>query len=473
MEIISEGLTLVDVHDGEDGVNGVEGPKGEDGKTSYIHTAYATSADGSQGFSTSDSTNKTYLGQYTDFTQADSNDPTKYKWTKIKGDTGPQGPQGQDGENGEDGEDGQTYYTWLKYADTPTSGMSDSPDGKKYMGLAHNKTTATESTNYSDYTWSLITGDKGDPTGITSSSTVPTSPYAGMLWKNTGSITGYITGAVYRYTGSAWELFKFKANNIEADSLSAISANIGNVTAGNISGVNVTASSFTGSKFQSSGSYSDVTGQTTYTNTIENGNYTIKWNLASSTYNGLTTFGPRGLSSTFYSDTAGTKSEWSYQMTYQGLLYSSGQTYASFDYGGISMMQPSKTIQTLGYSDIRKVEPTKLTTFEAGFENYSASGTSMATYSRKHGFVQLTGAIKNTELLALGTSEVKMATLPAGFRPPRVVHCLQQGSGSNSYLMTVDAAGKIGLARYGTTAFVDVPAGSWLTISCVFSTDDD
>lgn len=400
MEIISEGLTLVDVHDGEDGTNGVAGPKGEDGKTSYIHTAYATSADGSQGFSTSDSTNKTYLGQYTDFTQADSNDPTKYKWTKIK-------------------------------------------------------------------------GDMGDPTGITSSSTVPTSPYTGMLWKNTGSITGYITGAVYRYTGSAWELFKFKANNIEADSLSAISANIGNVTAGNISGVNVTASSFTGSKFQSSGSYSDVTGQTTYTNTIENGNYTIKWNLASSTYNGLTTFGPRGLSSTFYSDTAGTKSEWSYQMTYQGLLYSSGQTYASFDYGGISMMQPNKTIQTLGYSDIRKVEPTKLTTFEAGFENYSASGTSMATYSRKHGFVQLTGAIKNTELLALGTSEVKMATLPEGFRPPRVVHSLQQGSGSNSYLMTVDTAGKIGLARYGTTAFVDVPAGSWLTISCVFSTDND
>ena len=59
------------------------------------------------------------------------------------------------------GENGTTYYTWIKYADTPTSGMSDLPDGKTYMGIAYNKTTATESTNYSDYTWALIKGANG------------------------------------------------------------------------------------------------------------------------------------------------------------------------------------------------------------------------------------------------------------------------------------------------------------------------
>lgn len=59
------------------------------------------------------------------------------------------------------GENGTTYYTWIKYADTPTSGMSDSPDGKTYMGIAYNKTTVTESTNYSDYNWSLIKGTNG------------------------------------------------------------------------------------------------------------------------------------------------------------------------------------------------------------------------------------------------------------------------------------------------------------------------
>ena len=85
---------------GEQGIQGIQGPQGEqgipgtngsDGKTSYLHIAYADSADGSTGFSVSDSTDKLYIGQYTDFISADSTDPTKYTWTKIKGDTGADG----------------------------------------------------------------------------------------------------------------------------------------------------------------------------------------------------------------------------------------------------------------------------------------------------------------------------------------------------------------------------------------------
>lgn len=88
-----------------------------------------------------------------------------------KGATGPQGIQGPQGVQGVKGNDGKTYYTWIKYADSPTSGMSDSPTGKLYLGVAYNKSTATESTNYSDYSWSLIKGDKGDKgaTGATGS----------------------------------------------------------------------------------------------------------------------------------------------------------------------------------------------------------------------------------------------------------------------------------------------------------------
>lgn len=119
---------------GEDGVPGNNG---------YIHIAYADSADGKTGFNTAVGTNKKYMGQYTDHTKTDSTDPTKYKWTLIKG------------------ADGKTLYTWLKYADSPTSGMSDSPAGKTYMGIAVNKTSITESSNYSDYTWSLIKGTDG------------------------------------------------------------------------------------------------------------------------------------------------------------------------------------------------------------------------------------------------------------------------------------------------------------------------
>lgn len=76
---------------------------------------------------------------------------------------GAAGQQGEQGIQGLPGEDGQTLYTWIKYADTPTSGMSDTPDGKKYLGIAYNKTSPIESTDYSDYSWSDIKGEDGIP----------------------------------------------------------------------------------------------------------------------------------------------------------------------------------------------------------------------------------------------------------------------------------------------------------------------
>lgn len=94
---------------------GVQGPKGEqgipgigvDGKTSYLHIAYANSSDGRTGFSISDSANKLFIGQYTDFSPDDSTDPSKYKWTLIKGATGPQGDTGPRGPQGIQGADGR------------------------------------------------------------------------------------------------------------------------------------------------------------------------------------------------------------------------------------------------------------------------------------------------------------------------------------------------------------------------------
>ena len=119
------------------------GEKGAKGDGGYIHIAYANSADGKTGFDTTIGTGKSYIGQYTDNIEDDSTNPSKYTWSLIKG------------------ADGKTLYTWLKYADSPTSGMSDSPSGKTYMGIAVNKTSITESSNYSDYTWSLIKGTDG------------------------------------------------------------------------------------------------------------------------------------------------------------------------------------------------------------------------------------------------------------------------------------------------------------------------
>ena len=81
--------------EGADGKDGIAGTNGTDGKTYYLHIAYANSADGKTGFSVSDGTNKLYIGQYTDTTKTDSTDPTKYTWSKIKGETGADGKPGR------------------------------------------------------------------------------------------------------------------------------------------------------------------------------------------------------------------------------------------------------------------------------------------------------------------------------------------------------------------------------------------
>lgn len=92
---------------GEDGADGIPGKNGENGETSYVHFAYATSADGKTGFSTTDTVGKTYMGQYADFEKADSEDPTKYRWSKFQGPQGPQGEQGPQGLQGLQGEKGE------------------------------------------------------------------------------------------------------------------------------------------------------------------------------------------------------------------------------------------------------------------------------------------------------------------------------------------------------------------------------
>lgn len=70
-EVASEQLTLINTSDGTAG------------KTQYLHRAWANSEDGRDGFSTTSSTNKRYFGTYTDFTEADSQDPTSYNWTAL------------------------------------------------------------------------------------------------------------------------------------------------------------------------------------------------------------------------------------------------------------------------------------------------------------------------------------------------------------------------------------------------------
>ena len=163
--------------DGEDGADGVPGNDGADGETSYLHMAYATSADGKTGFSTTNAVDKTYIGQYVDFVKADSTDPAKYRWSKFqgpkgdKGDPGEQGLRGLQGEKGEqgiqgpkgaDGKDGKTTYFHIKYSavSNPTSASQMTETPSKYIGT-YVDFTQTDSDDPKKYSWQQLEGSQG------------------------------------------------------------------------------------------------------------------------------------------------------------------------------------------------------------------------------------------------------------------------------------------------------------------------
>ena len=74
------------------GTDGEDGQTGADGYTT--HFAYATSADGSQGFSTTNFNGATYIGTYRDQNATDSTNYRDYTWTEWKGDKGEKGDKG-------------------------------------------------------------------------------------------------------------------------------------------------------------------------------------------------------------------------------------------------------------------------------------------------------------------------------------------------------------------------------------------
>lgn len=160
--------------DGEDGADGTPGENGANGETSYLHIAYATSADGKTGFSTTNAVDKTYIGQYVDFTKADSTNPAKYRWSKFqgpkgdKGDPGEQGLRGLQGDKGDQGiqgpkgESGKSTYTHIAYANSSDGkvSFSVSDSDRDYVGMYVDEVVA-DSTDPTKYAWSKIKGADG------------------------------------------------------------------------------------------------------------------------------------------------------------------------------------------------------------------------------------------------------------------------------------------------------------------------
>lgn len=220
---------------GADGADGVPGKPGADGRTPYFHVAYSNSADGSKDFSVSDSTNKQYIGQCTDFTQADSTDYKKYAWTKIKG------------EDGQDGADGVGIKNVTKYylaseknsgitVNTPgwTTTMQIMTEAKKYLWsyeiIVYTNGTSTKTTP-------VIIGVHGQngedgTSGIIVSPTPPENPKVGQLWQTASG------EPIKRWDGSRWVLHYVSVENLDVQTLSAITVNAGELTAGKIKSKN-------------------------------------------------------------------------------------------------------------------------------------------------------------------------------------------------------------------------------------------
>lgn len=265
------------------------------GDTYYPWIRYADDANGTGMSSLPDG--KTYMATvYRKNDPIPSDNPEDYagQWVKIKGDegtpgtspiitpnddgtitivdeegtkvtpdlTGPQGDQGV----GVDSENTKTDYQLHTSATTPPTGTWVTSPPAVTVGKYLWTRTILEYTDGTKATpaYSVSggpgdTGPQGPPTGIVAQDTVPDTPYIGMLWQNTGDITGYINPATYRWNGSAWEIYQFTAQNILAETFT---------------GFVFRGVEFIGSKFVSEFRYPIGDGQYYYadgTTTIDNG----------------------------------------------------------------------------------------------------------------------------------------------------------------------------------------------------------
>lgn len=202
-----EEVTVTDVSDGE---------PGKDGTTYYTWFKFADDEYGNGMSSSPDG--KEYLGiAYNKVTPVMSNNPEDYQWARITG----------EGIPGKPGADGKTYYTWVRYADDARgNGMSDSPNGKYYIGFAYNKEVPTESSNPADYQWSKYKGDDGkDGTDGAIKSETPPDDKTKLWYDTVNNVLKYWNGEkwVEAYTEDI-EDAKDAAGNAQESANTAISS---------------------------------------------------------------------------------------------------------------------------------------------------------------------------------------------------------------------------------------------------------
>ncbi|MBO0425916.1 MULTISPECIES: hypothetical protein [unclassified Enterococcus] len=444
------------------GATGPAGTNGTDGKgivssaTTYqAGTSGTTPPTGTWSTSIPSVSENQYLWTRVVLTYSDSTNSTAYSVGKMgaKGETGATGSTGATGATGNG-----IKSTTINFASStsgtaaPSSGWSTSIPTVAAGNFLWTRTvlTFTDNTTNTSYTVAKQ-GEKGDPTGIISQSTVPTDPYVGMLWQNTGA-SGYIIGATYQWNGSKFNLYIFTADNIVATTLSAITANLGNVTAGTLTGVTL-VSPF---DFWGGESVPDGTAQMWRKGqkTTQNGEDVTMWE----DYNKST--GAKIKEGGVIQDSNGF-----YVFVNDPANYSQRASYTT---SGIRLADSrglgDLTSSFLTYNDLVTVNETLLTA-ASGFSQYSTTGENAPIASRTGRQVMLTGAFKPNGAVTISADLVRVSTqLPIWARPRRTYQIRTQGTGMNTLLVRVTVDGYIEISRYGKNDYVNLSGGEWLTI---------
>ncbi|MEO5298644.1 hypothetical protein V4S36_08815 [Enterococcus cecorum] len=230
--------SLIKGADGQDGADGLPGKPGADGRTPYFHTAYADSADGQLGFSTTNASGKLYMGTCTDYIQSDPTDYRAYTWVKIKGDKGDTGPAGRDGKGVkaykityQAGTSGVTYptgswsstiptvpkgqYLWSKTTLTYTDNTTSDTYSVAYFPV--NGATGATGNGISSYTAEFyLSTSKSTQSGGSWTTTPPTWSNGKYIW--TRYKIGYTNGSIAYTTphcSSEWEAVNDVQKNLD------------------------------------------------------------------------------------------------------------------------------------------------------------------------------------------------------------------------------------------------------------------
>ena len=197
--------TLIKGADGQDGADGLPGKPGADGRTPYFHTAYADSADGQLGFSTTNASGKFYMGTCTDYIQPDPTDYRAYTWVKIKGEKGATGPAGRDGRDGKGVKSyAITYQAGTSGVSYPTGSWSSTIPNVPNGQYLWSKTTLTYTDNTTSDTYSVAYFPVNGATGATGNGI---SSYTAEFYLSTSKTTQ--SGGSWTTTPPTWSNGKY------------------------------------------------------------------------------------------------------------------------------------------------------------------------------------------------------------------------------------------------------------------------